>query len=303
MKIAIERILCPTDLSPASGQALQYAAALARAYDAKLFVCHYVADSVLAGEAKMEQIKRLIQVISSEQEHLPPSPALDWEGIVVEGNPSDLLAQEAADRKIDLIVMRTRHRPYAAALLGSTAETVSRTAICPVLVIPSRPARWIGCAGGEITLKRLLVAYDFSKDSEMALTYGLSLAQEYQAELHLLHILQYRENFPLPELDRPKSFVDRRFQKAASLLRTAVPAEARLWCEIKYKVSEGKPYREILNYVEEQEIDLICMGRRGAGFGVGTLFGSNSDRVLRQAPCPVLIARPRRRGVWAGEAA
>ena len=47
---------------------------------------------------------------------------------------------------------------------------------------------------------------------------------------------------------------------------------------------------------------MICMGVRGAGFGLRTLFGSNTDRVLRQAPCPVLIARPHTQGALAREA-
>jgi Universal stress protein family len=52
-----------------------------------------------------------------------------------------------------------------------------------------------------------------------------------------------------------------------------------------------------LLYAEEEKIDLICMGTHGAGFGMRALFGSNVDRVLRQAPCPVLIARPRKPAV------
>jgi nucleotide-binding universal stress UspA family protein len=47
-----------------------------------------------------------------------------------------------------------------------------------------------------------------------------------------------------------------------------------------------------LNYAEKNEIDLICLGAHGAGFGMKALFGSNVDRVLRQAPCPVLVTRP-----------
>ena len=72
----------------------------------------------------------------------------------------------------------------------------------------------------------------------------------------------------------------------------AVPSEAHLWCKIKHAVSEGHPYREVLNYAENNAIDLICIGAHGAGFGMRALFGSNVDRVLRQAPCPVLVARP-----------
>jgi nucleotide-binding universal stress UspA family protein len=50
----------------------------------------------------------------------------------------------------------------------------------------------------------------------------------------------------------------------------------------------------VLAYAEEQSIDLISMGANGTGFGLHALFGSNADRVLRQARCPVIIARPLR---------
>ena len=82
------------------------------------------------------------------------------------------------------------------------------------------------------------------------------------------------------------------YHKAARRLQRAVPDEAHLWCQIKNVVSEGQPYREIIHYAERNEIDLVCIGAQGAGFGILTLFGSNVDRVLRQAPCPVLVARP-----------
>jgi nucleotide-binding universal stress UspA family protein len=84
------------------------------------------------------------------------------------------------------------------------------------------------------------------------------------------------------------------FVEAASRLRTSVSPEARMWCEVKQAVREGHPYREVLAYADEQNIDLICMGASGTGFGMRALFGSNADRVLRQAPCPVLITRPLR---------
>jgi len=82
------------------------------------------------------------------------------------------------------------------------------------------------------------------------------------------------------------------YHKAAHRLQKAVAPETPLWCDIKHAISEGQPYREILNYAEKNKIDLICLGAHGAGFGMRTLFGSNVDRVLRQAPCPVLVTRP-----------
>jgi nucleotide-binding universal stress UspA family protein len=143
----------------------------------------------------------------------------------------------------------------------------------------------------EIDLQKVLVASDFSIDSELALQFALSFAQEYQTELHLLHVLPVAlapvvANLP-PE-------VESEFQRAARLLQQSVPDEARLWCKVLQAVKTGQPYREILSYAEENRIDLICMGVHGAGFAMRALFGSNTDRVLRQAPCPVLIARPLR---------
>jgi nucleotide-binding universal stress UspA family protein len=286
--ITIERILCPTDLSAESDKAFRYAVALARAYEAKLFICHCLEAPQLSDESGRQQIKQLFA--ETIKEHVPPDAVktLDWEGIVLEGEPDLMVPREAAERRVDLIVMRSRRRPYAAALLGSTAEAICRTAPCPVLVTHPREREWVSGATGDITLKRVLVAHDFSDDSELALSLGLSIAQEYQSEVHLIHVLPAA----VTEHSWMTAGTESAFHQAARRLQTAVPAEARLWCEVKQAVREGPPYREVLAYAEEQDIDLICMGGRGLGFGGRALFGSNVDRVLRQAPCPVLVARP-----------
>lgn len=149
---------------------------------------------------------------------------------------------------------------------------------------------WVAGADAKIELKRVLVAYDFSDYSELAINYALSFAQEYQSELHSLHVLP---PFTVNESEISWYPLGREgtYHQAARRLQKAVPAEAHLWCEIKQAVSVGQPYREILNYSEKNKIDLICLGAHGAGFGMRTLFGSNVDRVLRQAPCPVLVTR------------
>ena len=141
-------------------------------------------------------------------------------------------------------------------------------------------------------IKRLLVAYDFSDYSELALKYALSLAQEHQAELHLLHVLP-RGSVSEPEIAWYPLGKDSAYHQSARRLQRAIPQETHLWCQIIHAVSEGQPYREILNYAEKHEIDLISLGAHGAGFGMRTLFGSNVDRVLRQAPCPVWYVPPR----------
>ncbi len=294
--LKMKQILCPVDHSPDSAEALRYALTLARAYSAKLLICHCVENHVPqpGRAARLDNKYILAEFAEMLAEHMGSGhfARVDWEGIVVESNhPASAITREAAERGVDLIVMRSRRRPHAAALLGSTAEAVCRTAPCPVFVTHPREREWVGQTMEEIKLRRILVAYDFSDDAELALRYGLSLAQEYQAELHLLHVLQ-KPTDDSPEIALPAASAEGIYLHAARRLQKAVPAEAYLWCKVVHSVRWGKPYREALAYAAEHEIDLICMGAKGAGFGMSALFGSNVDRVLRQAPCPVLVARP-----------
>jgi len=289
----IECILCPTDLSPDSDEALRYAIALSRAYSAELLLLH--CEALADGPTPLGDRDKAAQAIKEALMKYSGSPdlgGLDWKSLVVNcDDTGEAIAREAAKYGVDLIVMRSRRRPHRAALLGSTAESVSRTAPCPVLVMHSDERDWVSGPETKIELKRVLVAYDFSDYSELALNYALSFAQEYQSELHLLHVLP---PFTLNESEISWYPLGREgtYHTSTHRLQKAVPPEAHLWCDIKHAVSEGQPYREILNYAERNDIDLICLGAHGAGFGMRALFGSNVDRVLRQAPCPVLVTRP-----------
>jgi nucleotide-binding universal stress UspA family protein len=277
--INIKRILCPTDLSPYSANALRYALAFARAHDAELIVLHCT-DDPTGDEERQNLLREFVD------------PSYTHYRFVV--RPADRVDEEimtcAQSERVDLIVMRSRRRPHRAALLGSTAESVSRTAPCPVLVLHNDGREFVG-GHLKADLKRVLVAYDFSDFSELALNYGLSIAQENQAELHLLHVLPPR-SINEPEIAWYPLKGESAYHTAARRLQKAVPPEVHLWCNVTTAVSEGQAYREILDYAEKNEIDLISVGAHGAGFGMRALFGSNVDRVLRQARCPVLVARP-----------
>lgn len=287
----IERILCPTDLTADSEAALRYGATLARAYDAQLMLMYCEPDSTSAGNA-VANPQTALDASLRKQASAAEIEKWHWQTKVVKcADPDDCITREASRYGADLVIMRSRRRPHRAALLGSVAESVSRTAPCPVMVVHSDERDWVNGNGREIGLKRVLVAFDFSDHSEQALKLGLLIAQEYQAELHLLHVLP---PFTLNEQEISWYPLGSEgvYHKAARKLQKAVPDEAHLWCKIKNVVCEGQPYREIIHYAEENEIDLLCIGAQGAGFGILALFGSNVDRVLRQAPCPVLVARP-----------
>jgi nucleotide-binding universal stress UspA family protein len=295
--ITFKRILCPTDLTSESDEALRYGVALATAYHAKLFLlyCRERGATETQNDAQMDSAHTSSMFTASLAPHLGVTSfsELNWEGLVVEESDGvgETIVLEATRHEIDLIIIRSRRRPRAAALLGSTAETISRSASCPVLVIHPGEREWVSMSSGQIDLQRILVAHDFSSDSALALDYGLSLAQEYQTELHLLHVLSSEEPHE-PEAAWTDLGLESAYRSAAQKLQATIPPEVFLWCKVVNAVSSGKPYDQILTYAEEHEIDLICMGASGAGSIFGGLFGSNVERVLRHAPCPVFIARP-----------
>ncbi len=287
----IERILCPTDLSTEADEALRYALALAKAYRAKLILVYCKEPGSVPDSACACQAQDLFKLSLFTRLDANELKTLDWTGVVCEGdNVGKTIVQEAEKWKADLIVMRSRRRPRAAVFLGSTAETVCRSAPCPVLVTHPHEVEWVGLSTEEIDLQRILVAHDFSSDSELALNYGCSLAQEYQAEVHLLNVLDSAEHLE-PELawSTPSGSG---YTAVASRLQRAVPKEAFLWCQIVNVVRSGKAHEEVLAYAKDHEIDLICMGASGTGWTLEKLFGSTVDRILRQAPCPVLVCRP-----------
>ena len=192
--ININRILCPIALTQDSGHALRYAFALARTYEAELILLHCESRAQSNGRQQKLGVHKAELLKSVLFEKIDPTHliGLRWRTIVVDTDEiGEEITKVAEAERADWIVMRSRRRRHRAALLGSTAETVSRRAPCPVLVMHNDEHDWVGDEL-QIDLKRILIAYDFSDYSELALSYALSIAQEHQAELHLLHVLPPR---------------------------------------------------------------------------------------------------------------
>lgn len=289
-RIRFERILFAPDRYQESRDALFHAAALARFYAAKLLLAHSIGSQPAYGAS--EEVEQRLGETIAKHNLIDTAATFDWEAVVIEGDAVTEVTRVAAEQRVDLIVLSSRRNPGVAAVLDPTAEAISRTAPCPVLITHRQEQEPALRLREETGFQRILVAYDFSGDSELALTYGLSLAQEFQSELHLIHVLPPSSTARKTEEALASSNPESTFHAAARRLHHAVPAETHLWSKVKQVVSQGLPYREILAYARENDMDLICIGASGAGFGQWALFGSNTDRILRQAACPVFIARP-----------
>lgn len=144
-----------------------------------------------------------------------------------------------------------------------------------------------------IQLERILVPTDFSESARHALTYGLSFAKEYQAELVLLHVVEnltvgYASDlFPVPMAE---VFQEISGYAKAELAKLAEEARRR-GVAVRDEVAQGKPSAEIIRFAAENAVDMIVLGTHGKGVLDQALFGSTTERVVRRAPCPVLTVR------------
>jgi nucleotide-binding universal stress UspA family protein len=145
-----------------------------------------------------------------------------------------------------------------------------------------------------IDLQRILVPTDFSKHSEVALTYAVALAEKFGAELHLLHVVQDLALFipdavaVAPAIAVP---VEEFVAAAREALDRVTKAKDLESLTVHREVREGTPFYEIIRFAKEKDIDLIVMGTHGHTGLTHVLLGSVTEKVVRKAPCPVLTVR------------
>jgi nucleotide-binding universal stress UspA family protein len=296
MRVQFKNILCATDFSDFSNHTISYGVALAKEFDARLFVSHVIDLSSVAiyGEFQLDPIgqqNRIMEDADAQLKELTGDQPVRWEPLITVGKPADEISRAVEEKDIDLVIAATRGRSgLKRIILGSVTERLMRTLTCPLLVVNSPEHKFVSAANHEIKLKKILVGCDFSPDSGQALSHALSLAQEFEAELHLAHVIEPPAQPDLHKADKPVSeeiqqdYRDFLTQK----LKDMVPEEARYWCTPQTSLLEGQPYEKIVRYAETESIDMIVLGVRGHGL-VKTLFlGSTTDRVVRRAPCPVL---------------
>ncbi|MCU0595021.1 MAG: universal stress protein, partial [Desulfobacterota bacterium] len=194
------------------------------------------------------------------------------------------------DKQIDLAIAASHGRSGLKRLiLGSVTERLMRTLPCPLWVVRSPERGFVSPATEAVQLKKILVGCDFSPDSSLAFEYGLSLAQEFQADLHLAHVVEP----PLyDDLIKPSESRESSRQRLRTTvqekLNSMIPEEARTWCNPVTALLAGQPHEELIKYALVNDIDLVVLGVRGHSLMESLLVGSTTGRVMRGAPCPVL---------------
>lgn len=300
MRVQINRILCATDFSDFSNQTLPFGIALAREFGATLLICHIVElpFAAMYGEVQLdpiEQQERMMTYAHEQLARLIKDPDVDWAPLVTIGHTADEITRLVAKENVDLAISATHGRSGLKRLiLGSVTERLMRTLTCPLLIVRDLATHPVAEIKIGFDPKKILVGCDFSHDSALAFQYGLSLAQEFESELHLAHVIEppvYQDILTAEDA----SGDDYRGGIAPQLrgkLAAMVPEDARVWCSPVTVLLEGKSDEELSRYAELNDVDLIVLGVRGHGLVESLFVGATTDRVARHAPCPVLAVRP-----------
>ncbi|SHK02217.1 Nucleotide-binding universal stress protein, UspA family [Rhodothermus profundi] len=289
-------ILVPTDFSGAARQALQLAVRLA-APDCTVHVMHVItptesdpyspvrlrpeeqARQRLPEEVTDELLQQLIQDVASEH----ASIARAWR------RASDVVGAilDYADTvEAELIVLGTHgRRGLRRFLLGSVAEAILRRASVPVLTVREQARVPEG-------IRHILVPTDFSNDARMVLREAARWAAHFQARLTLLHVLA-------PAVVPVSVTEVAAVYEVMPGLQQRLEEELARWLEVEvppsvqadYRVEEGPVDLTILEQARQQQTDLIAIATHGRSGVARWLLGSVTERVLRQAPCPVLTLR------------
>jgi nucleotide-binding universal stress UspA family protein len=300
MKININKILCTTDLSELSNISLSAGVALAKEFNAKLYVCHIIDLTIQAayGDVVLAPLELQNQTTEYAFDHISRfigDQDIDWEPLVTTGHPSDEISRLVSEHRIDLAVVATHGRSGLKRLvLGSVTERLMRILPCPLLIVRSLESDDTAVQQFSLNIKKILVGCDFSPYSALAFQYGLSLAQEFESEVHLVHVIEtpaYKGMMKF-SVGQGEDFEKILHTQVKEKLLEMIPKESFTWCEPKIVLLAGHPYEEIIKHSLLNQIDLIVLGIRGRNLIEALFTGSTTDRVLRQSPCPVLSVCP-----------
>ena len=298
--VPITHVLCPVDFSDFSRRALDHAIAVAKWYGSRLTVMYVhhvpmpglalgsplapatVEGSVLSA-AEREQLQQTLRAFT-------PAAALGSlavEFALAEGDVArEILAQA---QLADMVVMGTHGLSgFESLILGSAAEKVLRKVNRPLLTIPQATADATDAV--PALFHHIVAAVDFSDTSMRALSVAVSLAEEADAHLTLLHVIELPLELEawVAGSEQGRTHLEQWQRGTATRLHQLVPDAARTYCHVEERVETGRAYREILRLAQERRAGLIVIGAHGRGVVERMFVGSTAQHVVRRAVCPVL---------------
>ncbi|MEJ2103729.1 MAG: universal stress protein [Ignavibacteriaceae bacterium] len=298
--LQLQKILFPTDFSKCSEQALAHAVFLAEKYEAEIYVLHVITifedqPSIVSNEIAetKEMVKKLEDVAEKQLNKILDSHSSNDIKITTEIkrglSAAPAILEYASENKIDLIIMGTHgRRGLGHLLLGSAAEEVVRLAPCPLFTI-----RELKDPKPVMHVNNILVPIDFSNYSEKALAYASEIAQSYNAQLQVLHIIEETMHPAFSVTGKSSIFdlvpdiKDESRKRAEKMLSNFVSDRVKS----KIFIQGGRAANDIIKFAKENSTDLIVIATHGLTGLEHMLLGSVTEKVVRMAHCPVFTVK------------
>jgi len=285
--IALRSIFFPSDMSPESDRAFEHAALLARQTGAHVTLCHVVPvrfrhEPSDPADPQLEVARRAeVQAREHFERHVA-GLGDGFETLVTRGpSVASSLIKTAASLRPDLVVMATHgHAGFAHFVLGSVAEALLQRSPAPVLFV-REPDH-----GVALPYRRILVPTDLSQRSRRAFPWAALLARSFGADVVGVHASP-----PPPAAAAADS-------AGVEYVDANVPSDERLRAflgpqfdglRVLPRVFIGSAWDRIVETARVERADLIVMSTHGHDSLADRVVGSHAERVVRHAPCPVLV--------------
>lgn len=146
-------------------------------------------------------------------------------------------------------------------------------------------------------IKNILLPTDLSSTSLSAADYAVELASQYNAKIHLLHVLEKTPPIlAIRSLDLSQEKILKSFEEEGrkSLENAVKKIQKNRIGEVNIEpvLKKGIDYEEIVKYSKEHKIDVIVIATHGRTGILRTLLGSVAEKIIRYAKCPVLVITP-----------
>lgn len=277
----VTSILAPTDLSDSSIPALRYARLFADRFHAKLTVMYTdpivypvsmagPLDGVAINTTPEHQAQLRTEVERHAGEVMNGRP---YEIDVTIGFPVPSILGSVKERFADLVIMGTHLRHgWRRALLGSVSEGVLHGSDCPVLTVATQDG-YVGAPPYAVT--HVLCPVNFTDVARDALHVAARMAEAFGARLTVVRVLEPDEVTDVKDEEtRVRSWIAPELQEVSSYRELVV---------------RGGPAERVLDCAEDLGADFLVIGAQHKFFRDATVLGTTSERMIRFAPCPVLV--------------